>query len=234
MNDSNKTYVITGACGNLGRATVAALRHSQNNLVLIDRSAATLEQVFGPVNAQTLLCEADLCKPLQTEAVIRSALQKFSKIDVLCNITGGFRMGTPVHETPDEDWDFLYNINVRSMLNMVRAVAPGMVAQRSGKIVNLGAFGATRGSAGMGAYCAAKDAVLRITESLSAELRDNGINVNCILPSIIDTPENRAAMPDADPARWVAPEALADVICFLSSDAARAIHGVALPVNGLC
>ena len=85
----------------------------------------------------------------------------------------------------------------------------------------------------MGAYCAAKSAVTRLTEAMSAELREHGVNVNCVLPSIIDTPENRAAMPKSDPRHWVAPEDLASVILFLSSDAARAVHGAAIPVTGL-
>jgi NAD(P)-dependent dehydrogenase (short-subunit alcohol dehydrogenase family) len=99
--------------------------------------------------------------------------------------------------------------------------------------VNIGAYSAQRGLANMGAYIAAKSAVIRLTESMAAELRTQNINVNCVLPTIIDTPENRADMPDADPANWVAPHDLAQVIAFLASDAARAVHGAALPVTGL-
>jgi NAD(P)-dependent dehydrogenase (short-subunit alcohol dehydrogenase family) len=126
--------------------------------------------------------------------------------------------------------------------NLGRAVASAfakagarlcLVARKSGRIVNVGAFAALSGKAQMGAYLASKSAVIRLTESMAAELRDAGINVNCVLPSIIDTPENRQAMPKANPAKWVAPEALADVILFLASPAARAIHGAALPVVGL-
>jgi NAD(P)-dependent dehydrogenase (short-subunit alcohol dehydrogenase family) len=108
-----------------------------------------------------------------------------------------------------------------------------MIASRSGKIVNIAALAGLAGKANMGAYSASKSAVIRLTESMSAELRDKGINVNCILPSVIDTPQNRADMPGADPRRWVAPEALADVVLFLASDQARAIHGAAIPVTGL-
>ena len=108
-----------------------------------------------------------------------------------------------------------------------------MIAAGRGAIVNVAASAALKGAAGMGAYCASKDVVIRITEAMSAELRDKGINVNCVLPSIIDTPENRAAMPASDPSRWVAPEALAKVIAFLASDDAAAIHGAAIPVTGL-
>src|SRR5205814_7371106 len=131
------------------------------------------------------------------------------------------------------DWDFLFGLNARSVLHTARAVVPHMLKARGGKIVNVGAFAAQKGAAQMGAYIASKSAVIRLTEAMAAELREKGINVNCVLPTIIDTPENRAAMPDADPRRWVAPAALADVILFLASDAARAIHGAALPVTGL-
>jgi NAD(P)-dependent dehydrogenase (short-subunit alcohol dehydrogenase family) len=102
-----------------------------------------------------------------------------------------------------------------------------------GKIVNVGAFAAQKGAAQMGAYIASKSAVIRLTETMAAELREQNINVNCVLPTIIDTPENRAAMPDGGSGRWVAPQDLAAVILFLASDAARAIHGAALPVTGL-
>ena len=161
------------------------------------------------------------------------ALPAGTRIDVLCNIAGGFRMGQPVHETSDETWDLMLGLNAKSVINCARAVVPGMLAAGRGKIINVAALAGLAGKANMGAYIASKSAVIRLTESMSAELRDKGINVNCILPSIIDTPQNRADMPKADPRRWVAPEALADVVLFLASDAARAIHGASIPVNGL-
>jgi len=110
---------------------------------------------------------------------------------------------------------------------------PHMLKAGGGKIVNIGAYSALSGKAEMSAYIASKSAVIRLTESMAAELRGHNINVNCVLPSIIDTPQNRAAMPKADPSKWVAPAALADVLMFLCSPAARAIHGAAIPVVGL-
>jgi NAD(P)-dependent dehydrogenase (short-subunit alcohol dehydrogenase family) len=142
-------------------------------------------------------------------------------------------MGHAVHETPDDTWELMLGLNAKSVINCARAVVPGMLAAGHGKIVNIAALAGLSGKANMGAYSASKSAVIRLTESMSAELRDKGINVNCILPSTIDTPQNRADMAKADPRRWVAPEALADVVLFLASDAARAIHGAAIPVNGL-
>jgi NAD(P)-dependent dehydrogenase (short-subunit alcohol dehydrogenase family) len=151
----------------------------------------------------------------------------------LCDIAGGFRMGSPVHATSDSDWNFMLDVNARTLLNAARAVVPRMLASGGGKIINVGAFTAQKGAANMGAYIAAKSAVIRLTESMAAELREKNINVNCVLPTIIDTPENRAAMPKADPQKWVAPEDLASVIVFLASPAAKAVHGAAIPVTGL-
>ena len=144
-----------------------------------------------------------------------------------------FLAGEAVHETTDETWSFLFDLNARSMLNTVRAVVPHMLQAGGGKIVNVGANSALKGVAHMGAYCASKSVVIRLTESMAAELREKKINVNFVLPTTIDTPENRAAMPNADPARWVAPKDLAAVILFLCSQAARAVHGAAIPVSGL-
>jgi NAD(P)-dependent dehydrogenase (short-subunit alcohol dehydrogenase family) len=166
-------------------------------------------------------------------AAVEKALARFGRIDALCNLAGAFRMGSPVHETSAEDWQFLFDVNARTVLNTARAVVPHMLAAGGGKIVNVGAYAAQKGAERMGAYVASKSAVIRLTETMAAELRSRGINVNCVLPTIIDTPENRAAMPQADPRRWVAPQELAEVIVFLASDAARAIHGAALPVTGL-
>ena len=142
-------------------------------------------------------------------------------------------MGAPVHTTPDSDWNFMFDVNARTLLHAARAVVPRMLAGGGGKIVNVGAFSAQKGTANMGAYIAAKSAVIRLTESMAAELREQSINVNCVLPTTIDTPENRSAMPKADPRKWVSPEDLANVIVFLASPAARAIHGAAIPVTGL-
>ena len=223
-----RTVMLTGAAGNLGRAVAQAFASAGENLVLLDVKRGNLQD-----DDHRLFIATDLLDPASVQAAVDKAMQRFKRIDVLCNIAGGFRMGAPVHETSDKDWSFLMDLNARTVLNTARAVVPVMLKSGSGKIVNIGAFAAQKGAAQMGAYVAAKSAVIRLTETMAAELREKNINVNCVLPTIIDTPENRAAMPDADPRRWVAPAALADVILFLASDAARAIHGAALPVTGL-
>jgi NAD(P)-dependent dehydrogenase (short-subunit alcohol dehydrogenase family) len=211
---TTRTVIITGAAGNLGRALVKAFAGEEANVVPVDLPTDLLDQK-------------------QVDAVVDKAIKRFKRIDVLCNIAGGFRMGKPLHETSDEDWNFLLDLNARTVLHTARAVVPHMLKAGGGKIVNVGAYAAQKGAANMGAYVASKSAVIRLTETMSAELREKNINVNCVLPTIIDTPQNRKDMPKADPKRWVAPADLASVIVFLASDEARAIHGAAIPVSGL-
>ena len=225
--------MITGAAGNLGRAVADAFAARGANLVLVDLKLDALEKVFGTGVPGRLLAPTNLLDQAEADSTIQKAIAEFKRIDVLANLAGGFRMGEPVHATSDATWKFLFDINAGTLLHAVRAVVPRMLAQGGGRIVNVGAFAAQKGAAQMGAYVAAKSAVIRLTETLAAELREKNINVNCVLPTIIDTPQNRAAMPGADPRKWVAPADLANVIAFLASDAARAIHGAAVPVTGL-
>jgi NAD(P)-dependent dehydrogenase (short-subunit alcohol dehydrogenase family) len=228
-----KVALITGAAGNLGRAVAQTFAAAGAARVLLGRDEASLRKHYAADDARAMLVGADLADSGSVAVAVGQALARFPRIDILCNIAGGFDMGPPVHQTPDELWQRMLDVNVGTVLNTVRAVVPGMIAAGYGKIVNVGAASALSGKAHMGAYVAAKSAVIRLTESMSAELRDKGINVNCVLPSVIDTPENRAAMPKADPARWVAPRDLAELIVFLASDKASAIHGAAIPVTGL-
>ena len=220
--------MLTGAAGNLGRAVAAAFAAAGANLALLDLKRGNLQD-----SDRQLFVETDLLDAQNVQAAVARVVQRYGGIDVLCNIAGAFRMGAAVHELSERDWNLMMDVNARTVLNMARAVVPEMLKAGGGKIVNIGAFAAQKGAAQMGAYIASKSAVIRLTETMAAELREKNINVNCVLPTIIDTPENRAAMPKADPKRWVAPQDLAQVIVFLASDAARAIHGAALPVTGL-
>ena len=239
MNFENQCVVVTGASGNLGAAVVHAFVERGANVVLVDRSREHMEHAGFTVDARHLISVTDLLDQTQVNAMVQAAVAKFGSIHVLCNIAGGFRMGEAVHETSDANWNFLFDINARTLLHASRAVVPQMLKQpfsasgSRGRIINVGAFGAQKGGAQMGAYAASKAGVMRLTESMAAELREQGINVNAVLPTIIDTPQNRKDMPDADPAKWVAPEALADVVMFLASDASRAVHGALVPVTGL-
>lgn len=225
--------MLTGAAGNLGRAVARAFADPGDTLLLVDRSAEALARAFGGGDARHVLLAMDLLEPAAVQRAIAAVLPRIGGVEVLCNLAGGFTMGSPVHATPAADWQRMQDLNVRTLLNAVAVVVPGMLERRRGRIVNVGAHAALQGAARMGAYIAAKAQVIRLTETMAAELRGHGINVNCVLPTIIDTPENRAAMPQADPAQWVAPDDLAAVIAFLASDAARAVHGACIPVTGL-
>ena len=233
MRFDNQCVVVTGASGNLGAAVARAFVEHGANVVLVDRSREHMEHAGFTDDARHLISVTDLLEQTQVNAMVQAAVARFGGIHVLCNIAGGFRMGEAVHETSDANWNFLFDINARTLLHAARAVVPQMLKQKGGKIINIGAFGAQKGGAQMGAYAASKASVMRLTESMAAELREKNINVNAVLPTIIDTPQNRKDMPDADPAKWVAPEALAEVVMFLASDASRAIHGALIPVMGL-
>jgi NAD(P)-dependent dehydrogenase (short-subunit alcohol dehydrogenase family) len=227
-----RVAMITGAAGALGRAVAAAFAASGARLVLHDLQAKGLEAAFGAETDARLFIAADLADGAAVAAGVAKARGKFGRIDALCNIAGGFHMGEPVHETSDDMFSRMIELNAGSVLRTARAVVPVMLAQGGGKIVNVAAMGGLSGGATMAAYAASKSAVIRLTEAMALELRDKNVNVNCVLPSTIDTPANRTSMPGADHSRWVPPAALADVILFLSSDAARAIHGAAIPVVG--
>ncbi|CAK0756105.1 SDR family oxidoreductase [Gammaproteobacteria bacterium] len=228
---AGKVVMITGAAGNLGRATAEAFRCVGAHLALVGRNRGHLEWAW-PASEGILLLAADLTNKSEIQDTVEEAISHYERIDVLANIAGGFTMGPPIHETPVEAWDNMLDVNVRSAFLMSRAVVPYMRRQGGGKIINVAARAALEGKANMGSYCVSKSAVITLTETLAAENSGYGINVNCILPGTIDTSENREAMPDADFSKWVPTVALADVILFLASDAARAIHGVALPVYG--
>lgn len=233
MNFTGRHVLITGAAGNLGRAVAQAFAAQGAALVLADLKPEALQATFGAESARQRFLGVNLLERDAVAAAVGGVLARIGRIDVLCHLAGGFRMGEAVHETSSATWDWLLDLNARTLLHAAGAVVPHMLAAGGGRIVTVGAYSARQGLAAMGAYTAAKASVIRLTEAMAAELREKNINVNCVLPTVLDTPQNRAAMPDTDPARWVAPADLAQVIVFLASDAARAVHGAALPVTGL-
>jgi len=231
---AGKLVLVTGAAGNLGRAVAAAFAARGADLALVDLDADGLASASAalPGATRNAVFATDLIDPQSVAECVAAVHGQLGDIDVLANIAGGFAMGPPLHETADRDWDLMMDLNARSVFNMARAVLPGMLTRGSGRVINVSARAAREGKARMGPYCASKAAVITLTESLAAEHKQAGINVNCILPGTVDTPQNRAAMPDADHDTWVPPAALADVVTFLASDAARCVTGAALPVYG--
>ena len=229
MRFANKIVLITGAAGNLGRAAEAVFAAEGAETILLDIKMEFLTSAYPGSMANRHLVAADLGN-LES---VTSALAQFPRIDIVCAIAGGFTMGEPVHGLSDAAWDQMLGINAISMLNTIRAVVPRMIEAKFGKIVTIGAASAQRGPAYMSAYAASKSIVMRLTESMAAELKDQGINVNGVLPVTLDTPQNRAAMPDFDPRKFVMPTSIAEVMAFLASPAARDLNGVLIPVTGI-
>lgn len=219
----SSTMVITGAAGTLGQATArCAHRHGARiiGLDVVDTNSLSHVDDYHQVD-------------LTDREATAACFLALGQFESLVNVAGGFAMGTAAAAPDDEQWDWMFRINVDTMRNATMAAVPQLREREHGAIVNIGALGALSGQADMSAYCCAKSTVMKLTESLSAELKGDGINVNAVLPSIIDTPPNRDAMPDANFEDWVGPGQLAEVICFLASRRAIAVHGALVPVTGL-
>jgi NAD(P)-dependent dehydrogenase (short-subunit alcohol dehydrogenase family) len=228
MNLAGKKIVITGAFGALGSKVSTRVRQAGAAVACIDFSPAS--KAPGSITDCVLLGDVDLSLPDAAAKALQSAAQQMGGLDGVVNIAGGFRW-EKVEGGRLETWDQLYNLNVRTAVNAVQAALP-LLHKQSGRIVNVGAAGAIKAGIGMGAYAASKAGVAKLTEALADELKDRGICVNAILPSILDTPANRADMPTADYERWVKPEQVADLILFLLSDHASAITGALIPIVG--
>lgn len=233
---TGKVVLITGATGALGQVVARQFQAAGATLALCAREDAPLHQQFADLalDPQHLLVGGvDLSQPDDCTRLAQAVEERFGRLDALVNTVGGFTAGPPVHETPLEAWDAMLTMNLRTAFLVSRAIVPLLIRSGGGAIVHVSGRAGLAGFAGGAGYCAAKAGVIRLTEALSEELKEHGINVNCVLPGTIDTPNNRAARPDADFSRWVTPEALGEVMMFLCSPAARAIHGAAIPVYGL-
>ena len=224
----DRVIAITGAFGVLGSAVAKRAAASGARLALIDFAPAPA----GPVPDGALtLGGVDLTDAGAAAKALDAVAAKFGGLDVLINVAGGFRWET-LEDGSADSWAGLYRMNVLTTANASRAALPHLRKSGAGRIVNVGANGAVKAAMGMGAYAASKAGVHRLTESLAEELKGDGITVNAVLPSILDTPTNRADMPKADPSQWVQPDDLAAVILFLASEEARAVTGALVPVTG--
>ncbi|SFF24404.1 NADP-dependent 3-hydroxy acid dehydrogenase YdfG [Fontimonas thermophila] len=225
---SGKVVVVTGAFGHLGAAVAHLAATRGARVAMVDRAP---QPPPDPPAAAFAQGGVDLSDADAARVVMTAIAAQLGAIDALVNVAGTFRWET-IEAGSAETWDALYRINLRSALCATQAALPHLLRRPAGRIVNVGAHAAARAGLGMGAYAASKSGVARLTEALSEELKDRGITVNAVLPGIIDTPQNRRDMPDADPTRWVAPSAIAEVIGFLLTDAAAAVTGALIPVTG--
>jgi NAD(P)-dependent dehydrogenase (short-subunit alcohol dehydrogenase family) len=221
-----KVVVVTGALGALGKVVAEQALARGARVAGVDHAASQMPATTSRIE----LGGVDLSDPAQARKAIDAVAVHFGRLDALINIAGGFAFEA-VAEGDPKTWQHMYTLNVLTALNASRSALPHLSASPQARIVNVGAMGALQAGAGMGAYAASKAGVHRLTEALAAEWKGK-ITVNAVLPSIIDTPANRASMPKADFAKWVTPQELANVILFLASDAASAVTGALLPVSG--
>ena len=221
-----KVIVITGASGALGKVVAETARARGAKLAEIDHAPSTVP----PASERLVIGGIDLSDAAQATKAIETAAAHFGRLDALINIAGAFAFETVADGDPGT-WQRLHAINVMTALNASRAAIPHLVASGAGRIVNIGAMGALQAGAGMGPYAASKAGVHRLTEAMAAELKGK-VTVNAVLPSTIDTPANRRDMPQADFAKWVTGNELANVILFLASDGASAVTSALIPVNG--
>ena len=235
MTKQNRNVLITGGTGILGSAVTKAYLTQGDTVAvtyLFEEEVERFKQYNPDLSDNVTFLFANVTEEAEVQKTIAEFISQFGALDILVNIVGGFVGGIPAAELEEDRWDFMMNLNLKSVFLCCKTVIPHMTARGYGKIINVSARAGLKGEAGLSAYCVSKGGVRTLTESLAAEVMDSGVNVNAIMPSIMDTPMNREAMPDEEHDRWVAPVDVAKVICFLTSDDASIINGAAIPVYG--
>jgi NAD(P)-dependent dehydrogenase (short-subunit alcohol dehydrogenase family) len=230
-----KVALITGATGGVGPALARMALDVGAMVVATAHSLAELDalgETLGAPSGRWISAPADLEIATETDAVIEAAIQGFGGLDVVCAVAGGWRGGKAVAETDPATLDWLWRINVVTAFNTCHAALPHLTARGWGRIITFGARSAVAGQARSGAYAASKAGVVALTQSIAAEVKATGVTANTILLSTVDTPSNRAAMPDANREKWVTPEQIAATVRFLCSDEASAINGASIPIYG--
>ncbi|HUB00618.1 MAG TPA: SDR family NAD(P)-dependent oxidoreductase [Terracidiphilus sp.] len=232
---AGKTVLVAGGTGGLGRAVSLAFLENGAAVTATYRKAEEVAALRDAAGGNAQLLEGRPVDITDAEAVagmVEDMLAKHGRLDAVVNCVGGYAGGIRLWELDTRTFDAMELLNLRAGFVLARAAMPAMLKQGEGSLVNVAARAAVDHGAGAAAYAATKAAAVALMDSLAADARGTGVRVNSVLPSIIDTKANRAAMPDADFATWPKPEEIAQVILFLSSDAARAIHGAAVPVYG--
>jgi NAD(P)-dependent dehydrogenase (short-subunit alcohol dehydrogenase family) len=230
---SGKVVLITGGTGALGRAVAQAFGTSNATTVVTYIIDEEREDVKAKIKTIAELVKADITKEDQAKKLVSHVIKTYDRIDVLVNVVGGYLGGKTVAELDETEWDNMMNMNLKSAFLMSKHVIPLMVSAKHGKIVHISSRTGLKSDGYDSAYSASKSGLIRLVESISEEVKEHGINVNCILPSTIDTEANRNAMPNSDFSKWVKTEDLANLVLFLCSEEAKVINGAAIPAYGL-
>jgi NAD(P)-dependent dehydrogenase (short-subunit alcohol dehydrogenase family) len=231
----DRVVLIGGATGALGSVVAREFAQTEAQLALTGRSAQKLERLAGEIGLpaeRVLTAPADVTQADGVEELVDAVVARLGRVDVLLNTTGGWRGGLTVGETPVEEWDHMLALNLRSAFLLSRAVLPHMLGAGWGRIVHVSSRAAVVPRARRAAYAVSKMGLITLTEVIAAEVKGTGVTANVIVPSVIDTPANRANMPKADPRKWVPPERIAAMMRFLCSDAGASINGARMPIYG--
>ena len=228
---ADRVMIVTGAFGSLGRVVARSAAERGWRVAALDLAPSPPADLLTSDGRIEPFPGVDLTDSASAKEAVEAVVYGLGRLDALLNIAGGFRW-TPVVDSDAAVWDLLFRLNVQTAVNASRAAIPHLIASGAGRIVSVGAGAAERAGVGMGPYTASKSGVHRFTESLAEELKSKGVTVNAVLPTIIDTPQNRADMPDADPTTWVQPTELAEVMLFLASEQASAVTGALVRAPG--
>jgi NAD(P)-dependent dehydrogenase (short-subunit alcohol dehydrogenase family) len=235
MSLEGKVALITGGTGALGHAVTAAFAEAGARLAVSYRAegeAQSARQLLGNRADAVMFVKADVTVEAEVQRLVSTLVDRFGRIDILLNLVGGYIGDLPVADLPEAAWDRMLEINLKSAFLCSKHVVPILRRTGGGRIVNISSRAALKVFPGISAYAAAKAGLLAFTETLASEVLKDNITVNAVVPSVIDTPANRKAMPKADPSAWVKPGEIARVLLFLCSDAAKEISGAAIPVYG--
>jgi NAD(P)-dependent dehydrogenase (short-subunit alcohol dehydrogenase family) len=233
MSVEQKVTIISGASGGLGGVVSRMFYEAGARVILLGSHLAGVQEVAAALGQERVLpLAANLANAAGAEEVVTATLKQFGRVDILLNLAGGFGGGKPVSGSADDDLNKMLDINLRTAYNLSRAAVKPMMAQKWGRIINVASRDALHGRPNYSAYAISKAAVLRLTESMAAEVQDDYITVNAILPGTIDTEANRKNSPDADFSKWVKPAEIAATLLFLASEGAAVINGAAIPLFG--
>ena len=230
---SRRIVLVTGGTGALGRAVTKAFIASGATVIssyVVDRE---VDELDAQIKSAVHLIKADIGKEEEVKKLISSILDMHGQIHVLVNVVGGYIGGKSMGELDEKEWDLMMNMNLKSAFLISKHILPQMISSKSGKIVHVSSRTGLKSNGYDSAYAASKSGLIRLVESLSEEVKELNINVNCIMPSTIDTEANRKAMPSADQSKWVKPPDLANIVLFLCSEEGKAITGAAVPAYGL-
>ncbi len=235
MSLAGKVALITGGTGALGRAVTAALVQAGASVVvtyIVEREVPECKECLGPRGDAPVFLKADVTVESEVQALVKTVVGRLSRLDILLHLVGGYVGDLPVVELPEAEWDHMLKVNLKSAFLCCKHAVPVMQRQGGGRIVTVSSRAGIKVFPGISAYAAAKAGLIAFTQTLASEVLSHNVTVNAILPSVIDTPANRQAMPSADHSLWVKPEEIARVLLFLCSEASGQISGASIPVYG--